>query len=295
MATKSSLSAMRDELVRLYTKEGLTLAAIGQMYGASGNTIGSHLRAVGVTKKDRAWKRESLPEKERIARQKNHKRRWAEKNKQKAKQSKKAYSDKNREKLNAKSREKYARTIGAANAEKQRKKREWEKANPELVSMQRVRRRLNKEAKARNLGLLRNYRVSLDQYDSILEMQGGVCFICQRFEVSKKAPRLVVDHDHESGLPRALLCHRCNCGLGYFKDNEARVIRAAKYLEMFRVSNSNDQESWSDRVRRCLEYISAQGVEAGRFEGVDGVNDPRKDRCGDGASQSHTALESVGD
>jgi hypothetical protein len=45
---------------------------------------------------------------------------------------------------------------------------------------------------------------------------------------------LVVDHDHETGEVRGLLCNRCNTGLGFFADNRGYMRRALTYLENFR-------------------------------------------------------------
>ena len=58
------------------------------------------------------------------------------------------------------------------------------------------------------------------------EAQGGLCAICQ------VAPAAHVDHDHETGAVRALLCFNCNGGLGQFKDDPYLLHAAAYYVEL---------------------------------------------------------------
>ncbi len=65
--------------------------------------------------------------------------------------------------------------------------------------------------------------------------QGGVCAICQRPPWGKSArgsyiKRLSVDHDHETGKPRGLLCSQCNFGVGNFRNNPEWLDRAIHYL-----------------------------------------------------------------
>lgn len=55
--------------------------------------------------------------------------------------------------------------------------------------------------------------------------QKGKCLICRR--VPKK---LVVDHCHDSGFIRGLICDNCNVGLGRFFDDPTTLRRAAKYV-----------------------------------------------------------------
>ena len=60
--------------------------------------------------------------------------------------------------------------------------------------------------------------------------QNGVCAICGSPEVSDRNSNLCVDHDHETGKIRGLLCNKCNRGLGYFLDNPKILKNALKYL-----------------------------------------------------------------
>jgi hypothetical protein len=57
-----------------------------------------------------------------------------------------------------------------------------------------------------------------------------MCLSCR--DVTEK---LVVDHDHESGEVRGLLCGPCNLALGHAKDDPARLVALAKYLLRNRV------------------------------------------------------------
>ena len=88
---------------------------------------------------------------------------------------------------------------------------------------------------AYNLRLKREYGLSLDDYNEMLEAQNGVCLICDQPETMKKwwgdeAPRLHVDHDHFTGKIRGLLCSNCNTGLGKFRDSPRLLRRAEDYL-----------------------------------------------------------------
>lgn len=74
------------------------------------------------------------------------------------------------------------------------------------------------------------YGITLEDYDHMLEEQGEVCAIC-REPCSLGA--LCVDHDHETGAVRGLLCRSCNGGLGLFKDDRGLLGAASKYLEKF--------------------------------------------------------------
>jgi hypothetical protein len=78
---------------------------------------------------------------------------------------------------------------------------------------------------ARTYHLTRRYGISAAEADLMLEEQDGVCAIC------RTAPAAHVDHDHETGAVRALLCFNCNGGLGQFRDDPDLLHLAAFYLE----------------------------------------------------------------
>jgi hypothetical protein len=65
------------------------------------------------------------------------------------------------------------------------------------------------------------------EYARRLQEQGGVCAICKLPPGEKQ---LAVDHDHETGEIRGLLCNDCNLGLGFFRDDPDLLRHAGAYL-----------------------------------------------------------------
>lgn len=76
--------------------------------------------------------------------------------------------------------------------------------------------------------LKRRYGISSEQYLLLLEDQKEVCKICGLF--CKTGRSLAVDHNHETGKVRGLLCSSCNVGLGNFKDDTNLLKKAIEYL-----------------------------------------------------------------
>lgn len=77
---------------------------------------------------------------------------------------------------------------------------------------------------------MRQYGITQDDYDRMLAGQNGGCAICGSTEAGAWGGRLPVDHDHQTGEVRGLLCHACNGGLGRFGDDVDRLMAAAAYL-----------------------------------------------------------------
>jgi hypothetical protein len=86
---------------------------------------------------------------------------------------------------------------------------------------------------ARMWKLQKNYGITIEQYDAMLEAQGGVCAICKRPPKggNTSSKNLNVDHDHKTGERRGLLCNDCNPALGKFQDSPQLLRAAAAYLE----------------------------------------------------------------
>ena len=75
----------------------------------------------------------------------------------------------------------------------------------------------------------KRYGISEEKYQSMLAEQNGKCLIC------KKKKSLVVDHSHNSGEIRALLCIKCNSGIGMFEENIGNISNAITYLLRFAI------------------------------------------------------------
>jgi hypothetical protein len=75
----------------------------------------------------------------------------------------------------------------------------------------------------------RKFGVTRDQYDALLEKQGGCCAIC-RTPAAELSRALAVDHDHATGTIRGLLCLACNTALGKFREREENLLAAIEYL-----------------------------------------------------------------
>lgn len=73
------------------------------------------------------------------------------------------------------------------------------------------------------------YNMGIEQYDKMFKDQLGACAICR--EQNLEGKRLHVDHNHENGKIRGLLCVNCNLLLGNAKDRISTLILASEYLE----------------------------------------------------------------
>jgi hypothetical protein len=80
----------------------------------------------------------------------------------------------------------------------------------------------------RDSGLKNRYGIDSDYYWQLSEDQNHVCAICKTKGNQKY---LHVDHNHDTGEIRGLLCKTCNHGLGNFRDNEDLLKSAIEYLD----------------------------------------------------------------
>lgn len=79
------------------------------------------------------------------------------------------------------------------------------------------------------------YGIGLVEFEQMMTKQNGVCAICLKPETRKNntglaITKLSVDHCHETGKVRGLLCNSCNIAMGKFYDNPLLLRAALKYL-----------------------------------------------------------------
>ena len=102
------------------------------------------------------------------------------------------------------------------------------------------RKRMNTEEgklQRRKEALKHNYGMSLEEYNTLLESQQGCCAVCGTIEPGHNHRHFCVDHNHETGSVRGLLCHYCNRGLGFLGDSMKRVESLLAYLSRYKENN----------------------------------------------------------
>lgn len=102
--------------------------------------------------------------------------------------------------------------------------KEWDARN--------VERRSAATRRSRRSRLLRKYGAPSDDFDHLLDLQGGGCACCKSPEHGGKGWH--IDHDHalpEAASYRGILCHPCNVGIGVLREDPARFRAALVYLQ----------------------------------------------------------------
>jgi hypothetical protein len=84
--------------------------------------------------------------------------------------------------------------------------------------------------------LAHRYDMTPEEYEDLWEAQDGRCAICQKIahvmDLRTGSPRrLAIDHDHQTGKIRGLLCHDCNVAIGHLNDDVEILYKAISYLE----------------------------------------------------------------
>jgi len=92
------------------------------------------------------------------------------------------------------------------------------------------RRKYPQECRTRTYKLMSKYGITEDDYIQMLQEQNFKCAICQT-EADYQGRSLAVDHCHDTGVVRGLLCQKCNIGIGHFKDDITLLAKAIQYLQ----------------------------------------------------------------
>lgn len=90
----------------------------------------------------------------------------------------------------------------------------------------------------KELHLKNEFGISFADYNRLLEEQSGGCAICGKTP-AEEGRRLSVDHSHDSGLVRGLLCSKHNFGIGQFDDDPVLLAKAIDYLTEANVPTSS--------------------------------------------------------
>ena len=91
--------------------------------------------------------------------------------------------------------------------------------------------------------LMRSYGISEEIYEQERIKQNYKCLLCGADEKDQHHGRLFVDHCHNTGKYRGLLCGVCNTGLGAFKDNVEVMQKAIEYLNETSLRHRNQSST----------------------------------------------------
>ena len=91
------------------------------------------------------------------------------------------------------------------------------KENPELLK--------NRDKERTIFALIKKYGLTVDQYHALQEKQDFLCAIC-----NEERP-LQIDHNHQTGKIRGLLCMPCNVSIGHLQESTKNLRSAIAYLD----------------------------------------------------------------
>jgi len=158
-----------------------------------------------------------MPHKD-LEKRKEYRKKYYEDNKEYCNTLKRKWEIEHKNEINTKKREKYA------NDEQCRKK---------IIKAGKEHRLKNKE-RDRWARIKNKYNITKEEWERIYQDQNGKCFICERTEKQIKnshSKYLAVDHEHNTGKIRGLLCTNCNRQLSAFlKDDPKIILRVYEYL-----------------------------------------------------------------
>jgi Recombination endonuclease VII len=126
----------------------------------------------------------------------------------------------------------------------------------------------------RTKSLRRRYGMEPADFEQRLKEQNGRCALCRGKESYGRSGHLHVDHDHETGRIRGLLCYRCNSALAQFGDNAEGIQKAIAYLNPVRfpritkLSDLSLYRSGSADYYRNKQYVRLYGIGIPEFDSL---------------------------
>jgi len=131
----------------------------------------------------------------------------------------------------------YSRNWEEKNKEKRKKYiNNWRIENKDKFKEVQDRYNLKNKDKIKERRLLRDYGINNEQYDKLLKQQNNSCAVCGTHQSQLKRS-LAVDHNHETGQIRGLLCDNCNIALGHLNESIDLLDKAKTYLEKYITKN----------------------------------------------------------
>jgi len=135
------------------------------------------------------------------------------------------------EKIRKQGREASRRYIAKNRDAMREKAREYRLKHPEKVAASHEKYTSGNPEKVKAASfkhLLCRYGLTPEQYHELLRIQDDQCPICSA-DLNNKVSH--VDHDHDTGLVRGIVCHHCNVGMGQFGDSADLLRKAADFLD----------------------------------------------------------------
>lgn len=157
-----------------------------------------------------------------------YKERNLEKERERQRLAKAKLREKDREAYNAKMREYNKEKVFPKKAKLVEEKK---RNNPDYVERVSTRSQMNQSEYWRHWKMKQKYGIGLLEYREMYSNQNGKCLICNELKPNNGKNGLVIDHCHNKGHVRGLLCSNCNTGLGQFKDDIVLLQKAIDYLK----------------------------------------------------------------
>ena len=146
----------------------------------------------------------------------------------------KDWREKNKDKINQKAREAYSIKKESVNQRRRElydinkeKKQQYYIDNKDRI----LQLRHNSKLRTKNSHLQNRYGITLEQFNKMLLEQQNKCYICFVHIDETQKKQLCIDHCHNTGKVRKLLCTKCNTALGLVSENKEILYKMINYID----------------------------------------------------------------